>query len=148
MLLHSFWYHSDSMMLRRKMLCCVLSFSEYETNMNRRDGSVVQTQMGKKTEISRLFMVRGGTLKMMPSRSPQIVLNSSSLINVRYSQMRSRCQLQTRVLTGSRMPHACSTNSLSESSRTLVFSADADALRVLRLLGLAETDPELAFDCN
>src|SRR5579871_509975 len=127
---HSFWYHSDSMMLRRKMLCCVLSFSEYETNMKRRDGVVVQTQMGKKTVISRLFMVRGGTLKMMPSRSPQTFLNSSSLIKVRYSQMRSRCQFQTRVLTGSRMSHACSTNSLSV--RTLVCLADADALPVSR----------------
>src|SRR5947209_10179363 len=105
MLPHRFWYHGDSIMLRRKILCCVLSFSEYETNINRQDGLVVQTQMGKKTEISRLFIVRGGTLKMIPSRSPQTSLNFSSLISVRYSQMRSRCQLQTRVLTGSRMPH-------------------------------------------
>src|SRR6476646_5816974 len=136
-------------MLRRKMLCCVLSFSEYETNMNRRDGLVVQTQMGKKTVISRLFMVRGGTLKMMPSRSrPQTFLNFSSLTRVRYSQMRSRCQLQTRVLTGSRMPHARLTNSLSESLRTLFFSADGDALRVLRLRGLAEADLELGLRCD
>ena len=74
------WYQSDSITLRRKTLCCVLSFSEYETNMKRRDGSVVHTQMGKKTEIKRLFMVRGGTLKMMPSSSgPQVSLNLSRL---------------------------------------------------------------------
>src|SRR6185437_2408395 len=99
-------------MLRRKVLCCVLSFSEYETNMNRHDGLLIQTHMGKKTEISRLFMVRGGTLKMMPSRSPQTFLKFPSLINVRYSQMRSRCQFQTRVLTGSRMGQASSTKAL------------------------------------
>src|SRR6478752_1288096 len=145
MLPHSFWYHSDSIMLRRKTLCCVLSFSEYETNMNRHDGLVVQTHMGKKTVISRLFIVRGGTLKITPSRSPQTFLNFLSLISVRYSQMRSRCQLQTRVLTGSRMGHARLTNCLSESLRTLVFFADADALRVLRLRGLAGADLELAF---
>src|ERR1051326_7665491 len=69
--------------------------------MNRGDGLVIQAQMGKKTDIKRLFMVRGGTLKMMPSRSPQALLKSSSLISVRYSQMRSRCQFQTRGLTGS-----------------------------------------------
>src|SRR6185312_9066865 len=147
-LLHSFWYHGDSMMLRRKTLCCVLSFSEYETNMNRHDGLVVQTQMGKKTEIRRLFIVRGGTLKMMPSRSPQTFLNFLSLIKVRYSQMRSRCQLQTRVLTGSRMPHAFSTNLLSESLRTLVFFGGADAVPVLRLRGLVKTGSEPVFGCN
>src|SRR5438270_11824060 len=99
--------------------------------MNRRDGLVVQTQMGKKTEIRRLFIVRGGTLKMMPSRSPQTVLNSSSLISVRYSHIRSRCQLQTRVLTGSRIGHARSTNFLSESVGSLVFFAAAIAVPVL-----------------
>src|SRR5215831_11250133 len=104
---HFFWYQPDSITLRRRTLCCVLSFSEYEANMKRRDGSVVHTQMGKKTVIKRLFMVRGGTLKIMPSSSGPRSLNFSSRMSVRYSQMRSRCQLQLRVLTGSRSCQAC-----------------------------------------
>ena len=65
------------------MLCCVLSFSEYEANMKRSEGFVIQAQMGKKTEIRRLFMVRGGTLKMMPSSSGFCFLNSPSRSIVR-----------------------------------------------------------------
>src|ERR1051326_4216847 len=100
--------------MRRKTLCCVLSFSEYETNMKRREGSVVHTQTGKKTVMSRLFMVRGGTLKMMPSRCvPQVSLKLFSLIRVRYSQMSERCQFHWRSLTGSRICQASSTNFLS-----------------------------------
>src|SRR5579864_1390067 len=148
MLPHSFWYHSDSMMLRRKMLCCVLSFSEYETNMKRRDGLVAQTQMGKKTVISRLFMVRGGTLKMMPSRSPQTFLNFSSLTSVRYSQMRSRCQFQTRELTGSRMRQASWTNSRSVSLRPLVFFAEADAGAASRSAMSGEAGEEFSVARN
>src|SRR5215475_5317583 len=110
-----FWYQPDSITLRRRTLCCVLSFSEYEANMKRRDGSVVHTQMGKKTVIKRLFMVRGGTLKIMPSSSAPSFLNFLPRMSVRYSQMRSRCQLQLRVLTGSRTLHACWTKVLSAS---------------------------------
>src|ERR1041385_670220 len=119
-------------MLRRKTLCCVLSFSEYEMNIKRREGSVVQTQMGKKTEISKLFMVRGGTLKMMPSRSPQTFLKLLSLISVRYSQMRSRCQFQTRVLTGSSRCQASSTKVWRVTWRIPFCSADSGTAASLR----------------
>src|SRR5215467_8467711 len=112
-----FWYQPDSITLRRRTLCCVLSFSEYEANIKRREGSVVHTQMGKKTVIKRLFMVRGGTLKIMPSSFGPSFLNFLSRMSVRYSQMRSRCQLQLRVLTGSRNCQACSTKVLSASLR-------------------------------
>jgi hypothetical protein len=126
-----FWYQPDSITLRRRTLCCVLSFSEYEANMKRRDGSVVHTQMGKKTVIKRLFMVRGGTLKMMPSSSGPRSLNFSPRMSVRYSQMRSRCQLQLRVLTGSRTCQASFTKVLSASLRTLMGFADAAEERSL-----------------
>jgi hypothetical protein len=43
--------------------------------MKRSDGFVIHAQMGKKTEIRRLFMVRGGTLKIMPSSSGPSFLN-------------------------------------------------------------------------
>jgi len=107
-------------------------FSEYETNIKRREGFVIQTHMGKKTEISRLFMVRGGTLKMMPSRSQQTFLKFSSLINVRYSQMRSRCQLQTKGLTGSRMRQAFWTKTWSVRLRTLGCSVELAATAASR----------------
>src|SRR5215831_7124060 len=129
---HFFWYQPDSITLRRRTLCCVLSFSEYEANMKRRDGSVVHTQMGKKTVIKRLFMVRGGTLKIMPSSSGPRSLNFSSRMSVRYSQMRSRCQLQLRVLTGSRTFQACWTKALSRSLRALMGFGDAPEGRALR----------------
>src|SRR5438270_1151033 len=86
--------------------------------MKRRDGSEVHTQMGKNTEISRLFMVRGGTLKMMPSSSgPQVSLKSPVLMRVRYSQMSERCQFHWSGVTGSRICQACSTKVFRLSCR-------------------------------
>src|SRR5438270_3121872 len=84
--------------------------------------------MGKKTVMSRLFMVRGGTLKMRPSSSgPQTFLNRLSLTRVRYSQMRSRCQFHCRRLTGSRIDQASWTKACKESWG--VASAEEEDLR-------------------
>src|SRR5258708_22764492 len=81
--------------------------------MKRRAGSVVHTQTGNITVISRLFMVRGGTLKITPSFSlPTAWRNSLFLIAVRYSQIRSRCQFHCNGATGSRVGQACSTKDL------------------------------------
>src|SRR5258708_26932282 len=79
--------------------------------MTRRAGAVVHTHTGNITVINKLFMVRGGTLKITPSMwLPNVFLNLLFLIKVRYSQIKLRCQFHSSGCNGSRIGQACSTN--------------------------------------
>ena len=80
--------------------------------------------------ISRLFMVRGGTLKMMPSRSPQTSLKFPSLIKREVFTDEIKMPVPDESTDGFEDAQACSTNSLSVRLRSLVFFAGADALPV------------------